>query len=126
MSVAYVDTSAVATVVFEERSAEGTAKRLASFARLLSSNLLDAELRAALSREGVPYSPVYVEHIEWVFPDRPLAAEMEAVLKAGHLRGADLWHVATALSAAPDPHEVTFITLDARQRAVAAELGFLV
>lgn len=57
-------------------------------------------------------------------PDRPLSSEITAVLEAGYLRGADLWHVAVALYHAEDPREVTFVTLDNRQRAVAAALGF--
>lgn len=49
---------------------------------------------------------------------------MRRALKAGHLRGTDLWHVATALYLAEDPTELPFVTLDLRQRQVAANLGF--
>lgn len=62
----------------------------------------------------------------WRTPFRPLTEEIETVLKAGYLRGADLWHVANALYAFPGAAEVGFFTLDERQRAVAAELGFQV
>ena len=126
MRTAYLDTSALAAIVFGENGAEGMARRLGAFRRVLSSNLLEAELRAALAREGAAYSPSYVEQIDWIFPDRPLGAEMDTVLEVGYLKGADLWHVATALAAARDPREMSFITLDERQRAVAAELGFCV
>ena len=57
-------------------------------------------------------------------PSRPLATEMATVLRAGYLRGADLWHVAAALYIARDPAEICFLTLDQRQREVAASLGF--
>ena len=126
MRTAYVDTSALAAIVFGENAAEEMARRLGAFRRVLSSNLLEAELRAALAREDAAYSPSYVEQIDWIFPDRPLGPEMDTVLEVGYLKGADLWHVATALAAARDPREMSFITLDERQRAVAAELGFCV
>ena len=126
MSVAYVDSSVVVAIAFGERGSEAVARRLTSFTQLYSSNLLDAELRAALARESVPYSPHHVEHIRWIWPSRPLGPEMETAPAAGYLRGADLWHVATALFAAPAPREMAFVTLDERQRAVAAELGFRV
>ena len=126
MRTAYVDTSALAAIVFGENGAEEMARRLGAFRRVLSSNLLEAELRAALAREDAAYSPSYVEQIDWIFPDRPLGPEMDTVLEVGYLKGADLWHVATALAAARDPREMSFITLDERQRAVAAELGFCV
>ncbi len=126
MRTAYVDTSALAAIVFGENGAEEMARRLGAFRRVLSSNLLEAELRAALAREDAAYSPSYVEQIDWIFPDRPLGPEMDTVLEVGYLKGADLWHVATALAAARDPREMSFITLDERQRAVAAELGFRV
>ena len=40
------------------------------------------------------------------------------------IRGADLWHVASALYAAPRPESLSFATLDLRQGAVAEALGF--
>ena len=47
------------------------------------------------------------------------------VLGAGYVCGADCWHLATALYLAGDrPGELSFVTLDHQQRAVAAELGF--
>ena len=126
MSAAYVDSSVLVAIALGERASDAAARRLAGFAMLYSSNLLEAELRSALAREGVPYSPQHVRQIRWIWTDRPLGPELDTVLGVGHLRGADLWHVATALAAAPDPREMAFITLDERQRAVAAELGFRV
>ena len=43
---------------------------------------------------------------------------------AGQLRGADLWHVATALYVAGEADRLCFVTLDQRQRDAAAALGF--
>ena len=124
MSVAYVDTSVLTAVAFEEPDGAEMAARLGEFSRLLSSNLLEAELRAACAREGFGYSERLVESLSWVFPDRPLAPEFAAVLTAGYLRGADLWHVASALYVAVAPGDMWFVTLDERQRSVAVALGF--
>ena len=64
--------------------------------------------------------------MEWIHPNRPLTLEIDATLTVGYLRGADLWHLAVALFTFPDPTEITFLTLDIRQRAVASALGFQV
>ncbi len=126
MSVAYVDTSALVAIAFNERGAAALARRLDAFSRLLSANLLEAELRAAFTREGHQFEPGFVSGIEWVLPDRPLTDEFETVLQVGYLRGADLWHLATALYLAREPGAISFVTLDDRQRAVATALGFQV
>ena len=126
MSVAYVDTSALVAVAFNEQGAAALARRLDACSRLLSSNLLEAELRAAFTREGYRFEPRLVSGIEWVLQDRPLTEEFERVLRVGYLRGADLWHVATALYVSPRPEGLWFATLDTRQGAVAKALGFQV
>ena len=46
------------------------------------------------------------------------------MLETGYLRGADLWHVATALYVSPQARNLSFATLDARQSDIAAALGF--
>ena len=126
MSTAYVDTSVLTAMAFDEPGAEAHARRLEEFSDLFSSNLLEAELRAAFARENLVFRESAIAGIEWVLPDRPLAPEFAAVLKAGYLRGADLWHVATALYVSPRPGSLSFATLDARQSAVAEALGFRV
>ena len=126
MSAAYVDSSAVVAIAFGEEGSRALRDRLLQYGGLYSSNLLEAEVRSALAREGFDFAGRYLARIRWVYPFRPLTEEIEAVLKAGYLRGADLWHVANALFTAAAPGEMAFITLDERQRAVAAELGFRV
>ena len=83
-------------------------------------------MREEFARERLDFAASVVAGIEWVLPDRPLAPEFAAVLESGYLRGADLWHVATALYAVPAPGQAGFITADAQQQAVAAVLGFRV
>ena len=124
MSVAYVDSSALIAIAFNEPTGQAMARRLEAFSTLLASNLLEAELRAACQREEQDFEPDVVAGIEWVLPRRPLTAELAAVMDAGYLRGADLWHVATALFVTHEPGSTAFLTLDRRQRAVADALGF--
>ena len=127
MTIAYVDTSALVAIAFGEPDSAALGRRLGTFSVLLSSNLLEAELRAAYSREKRRFSQSVVSGIEWILPDRPLAPEFATVLETGYLRGADLWHVATALYAARQPSEIWFVTLDMQQqRTIAAALGFQV
>lgn len=124
MSVAYVDTSAIVALAFNEEGAEAMADHLAGYSRLVSSNLLEAELRAACRRERHPVPAVLLARIGWILTHRPLSPEMKTALAAGDLHGAGLWHVATALYVAPEPGAIAFCTLDRRQAKVARELGF--
>ena len=126
MAFAYVDSSAIVAIAFGEHSADDTAHRLREQEDLRSSNLLEAEVRAAHIRTGTTFDPESLARIRWITPDRGLSSEISIAARAGYLRGADLWHLATALYLTPDPGEVTFITLDERQREVARALGFRV
>ena len=126
MSVAYVDSSAVACIAFDEPHASTLASRMDGFDRLISSNLLEAELRAAFMREKLDFQESTVLGIDWILPDRTLTPEFRTVLRAGYLRGADLWHVATALYVSSGLPRLSFATLDARQAVVAEALGFVV
>lgn len=124
MSVAYLDTSCLLAVAFGEPGAKALARRLERYEVLVSSNLLEAELRATLAREGVEGGDGLLDSVTWIFPDRRLTPEIHRVLTAHHLRGADLWHLASALYVAEAPADLDFITLDAAQRDAAAALGF--
>lgn len=81
-------------------------------------------MRSALAREGVRPDRNTVAGLRWILPDRPLSAEIATVTAVGYVRGAELWHLACALFVAESPAELTFLTLDERQRAVAKALGF--
>lgn len=124
MSSAYVDSSSLIAIAFNEPGAVGVRDRLNEFSRLASSNLLEAELRVAHTRNGRQFRPDLLANIDWILPARPLGPEFEAVLSVGYLRGADLWHVACALYVTPDTGQLTFVTLDQGQRMVASSLGF--
>ncbi len=125
MSLAYVDTSCLVAIAFDEPGATRLATRLQRFDRLLASNLLEAELRSALRREGVGGREIpMLSWLTWIYPNRPLTAEFARITALGYLKGADLWHLANALFLAPDGRQLAFITLDKRQRDVGAKLGF--
>jgi predicted nucleic acid-binding protein len=124
MKIAYVDTSCLVAIAFGERGAAALARRLDSFDELVSANLLEAELRSAFVREDVVPDPTLLGAVSWVIPDRPLSAEITRVLASGYVRGADCWHLATALYLAEDPATIAYLTLDARQAELAKELGF--
>ena len=124
MTVAYVDTSALVAVALGEPAGDAMAQRLNEFTSVMSSNLLEAELRSVYSREKRSFEATRLAGVEWVMPNRPLSPEIALVLDTGYMRGADLWHLATALFIAPDPGAMYFVTLDHRQHAAASILGF--
>ena len=125
MRLAYIDSSCLVGIAFDEPSARVTATRLRRFDRLFSSNLLEAEVRSALARENVRRGEeALFSWITWVYPNRPLTKEFIRINALGNLKGADLWHLACALFLAPNAAELSFLTLDKRQKAVALRLGF--
>jgi predicted nucleic acid-binding protein len=124
MKAAYVDTSCLVAVAFGEPGGNEVRNHFREFDVLLSANLLEAELQSAFAREDVPPGDTMLQGLVWVLPDRPLSEEIARVLRAGYLRGADVWHLAAALYLAGTPEELAFMTLDARQRQVASALGF--
>jgi hypothetical protein len=111
-----------------EAGFEALARELTRFDALLSSNLLEAEVRSALRRESADLGSEQrpIGWISWVIPDRPLSPELNRVLAVGHLRGADLWHVACCLFLADRAGLLTFATADRRQSEVAERLGLQV
>ena len=124
VSDAYLDSSVIVAIALNEPGSGDLTIRLDGFSRLISANLLEAELYSTLSREGVELNDNLVSGVRWIHPNRSLRDEMALALAAGYLRGADLWHMAVTLYAARKTDELTFFTLDIRQRNVAATLGF--
>jgi len=126
LKLAYVDTSCLIAIAFGEPGSRPLAFRLHRFDRLFSSNLLEAEFRSALAREAIREDGGdLLSWLSWVYPHRPLTPEFKRVLAAAPLKGADLWHLACALLLDPEAGELSFLTLDQRQRKAAAALGFL-
>lgn len=125
MSIAYLDTSCLVAIAFGEPRSRKVASRLRDFKRLVSSNLLEAEFRSALIREGAPEGGELLQGISWVHPEKALTAQFETILHLGYLRGADLWHLACALFLRERLSEIAFLTLDGRQGERAAALSLV-
>ena len=121
---AYIDSSAILAVAFGEEVHRDVLRRIGEVSDLIASNLVEGEILSALARERRPFDHSLTANLAWIHTDRPLTPEFDLVLRAGYLRGADLWHVAVALFASPDPSQISFITLDMRQREVARKIGF--
>jgi predicted nucleic acid-binding protein len=128
VSAAYLETSFFVAVVFGEPGAARLQRILASYDRLLASDLLIAEALSAAVREGVDVDHLWpaLTAVTLVLPSRSLEAEMRQALDLGRLRGADLWHVACALfvAGAAARGELAFLSRDTAQRTVARRLGF--
>jgi predicted nucleic acid-binding protein len=124
MKAAYIDSSVLVAILLQERGWADLERRLGSFDHHIAANLLEAELRSAMSREGLSEEKMPdLAWMEWIQPTRPLGPEFQRVLNLGHQKGADLWHLACALFASPTGG-ITFLTLDERQRQAAVKLGF--
>ena len=113
-------------MVLGERGAAALRRRIGEFERVVSSGLLEAEVLATLRRESISVRPPHLDVIDLIHPARSLAPEIRTVLDVGYVRGADCWHLATALHLVDEPSQLTFLTLDDRQRSIAATLGFTV
>ncbi len=124
MTDAFIDSSVAVSLALREPTAAAMMLRLAPFNTMYASDLLEAELRSVCRREQVDVETSLLYELEVVLPTRTLGSEITRVLDAGYVRGADCWHLATALYLAPDPGQLTFVTLDVRQREVAKALGF--
>jgi len=123
--IAYVDTSVVIAIAFDEPTAGSIASEIKSFDRLYSSTLLESEFLSTACREGVlEQASALLQPIRWVFPHRRLTDEVTSILHQSYLRGADLHHLATALYLFPNPSEAFFLSLDKKQSQVAAALAF--
>jgi len=125
VKLAYVDTSCLVAITFDEPGARRLARSLERYERLFASNLLEAEFRSALLREKVADQvDTLLSWITWVYPNRPLTHEFKRISTSGYLKGADMWHLAHALFIAPDGKGLDFLTLDQRQSEVSVALGF--
>ncbi len=121
---AFVDTSVLVAIGLDQDNAMAGRALLARAGRLWACPLLVAEFASAFRRTELAVPWDRLDGLLLVHPPRSLAPEIARVLDVGSLRGADCWHLATALWLAPDPAELLFLTLDERQREIAQRLGF--
>lgn len=126
MSLALIDTSFVLADALGQRPRGSVRDKMGEFDVTFASRFLEAEFLSACRREAAAPASDLLAPLKWVDVERSLVPEITRVLDAGYVRGGDCWHLATALYVSPDPRELTFLTLDIRQRTVAKALGFRV
>jgi predicted nucleic acid-binding protein len=125
--ILYVETSAAAKLIIEEPESSRLAAHLDRAVDqddgLLSSMLLETELRRLAVRTGVAQSVVtrLLEHFDWLEIDRSLYREA-GLLPGPNLRSLDAIHVAAALRANAD----AMVTYDLRQADAADSVGLSV
>jgi predicted nucleic acid-binding protein len=126
MTAAYLDTSFLLSILFDEPGAPRLRRTLARYGRVCSSDLLTAETLSAAVRERVEIGAITaaLEAVTLVLPHRSLDRELQEVLTHGYLRGADAWHLACAIFLADAARsELVLLSRDAAQRRVARALG---
>lgn len=130
LAIAYLDPTALIPIVFgEEPVGAVTQERIDRFPILMSSNLIEAELRVELEIEGQIFDPGWLSGIEWVQPRGSLGSEMDRIQAFASLSPIRMWHLANAvyfadrLSLTNRSADLAFITLNEQQETVARELG---
>jgi predicted nucleic acid-binding protein len=123
--IGYVDSSCLISIALGEPGSRELEVRLSRIEKFFSSNLLEAEFRAVLAREETRGRVRnLLALVNWVYPRRRLTPEIDQILGVGILKGADLWHLACALSIRPKMEVTHFLTLDGKQSDIAKSLGF--
>lgn len=128
MKAAYLDSSFAVAMIFGELPHQNLSRKYSELEEVLSCHLLEAEVYSTLAREKVDLNlgTRFLFGISLFQPDDSLAVEYKKILKAGFLRGADLFHLACALHLDPLANELMFFSLNQKQSACAAKLGFRV
>jgi hypothetical protein len=120
----FVDSSCLVAIALDEPGASRLRARIAKAPGRFASTLAEAEVLAAVTREGASAPANLLDGIGWVAPSRRLGQELARVIASGYIRGADAWHLACALFLDPGASELVFATLDTRQAEVAKAIGF--
>ena len=129
MKTAYIDSSFLVAILFGEAEVRRYKKQLKTLDKLVSSSLLVAEVLSAAKRETVEFEPVrrMLETVDLLYPGESNIDLLEDILKIDYLKGADAFHLSSALwFAGKNVKEVAFLTLDKKQKEVAGKLGFRV
>ena len=126
-TIAYIDSSVLVGILFREPGWKDVLRRIRRFSRLISSNLIEAEVLAAAKREQISLAGVItaLDSIDKLSSHGSLLNELREILDQLYLRGADAYHLAcAAASAGPHQKDLYFITLDQSQKLAAGKLGF--
>lgn len=126
--IAYVDSSVVIALIFDEPEAKKFQKDLANYKIIFSSNILEAEVYSACRREGRAFAAAkeFIDNVSLYFSDRSYEPEYQTIARLGYLRGADALHLATAMDFDPGCKKTVFFTADEQQKKLAQLIGFKV
>ena len=128
MKAAYLDTSFLIAILFQEASYKKHERRLKSFDTVLCANLLESETLSTVYREGFKSQAVskIFESFFWISIPERLSSSLELVFSKSYLRGADAHHLASALwiVGVENTSECHFLSLDKNQLEAAKKLGF--
>ena len=125
--IIYVESSAAAKLILDEPESEAMAEFLDGFAleghAVVTSTLVDTELRRAASRGGAPQSAAteVLSRMNIVEIERSTFTAA-GLLPGSTLRSLDALHVSAALAVSTD----LFVTYDERQTAAAVAAGLRV
>lgn len=125
MRAAYLDTSALIAVAFDEPGATHVQSFLEEEIRLVSSELIVAETLSAFVRNdrSLTEAKGWLESVNRILVDTPLDKELTRIFRSSRVRGADAFHLATALWLTGGA-SLVFLTLDKQQAMAAQQLGF--
>jgi predicted nucleic acid-binding protein len=122
----YVDSSIIVSLLLKEKGYHSYRKILENADLALSSSLIEAEVYSVAAREKIPLQKAeeFIQLVSLVIPERSLQKEYFSIFEKNFSRGADTFHLATALYLDPSASELTFMTADKNQGRIAAKLGF--
>lgn len=127
-SIAYLDSSYILGILFREERYNAHQKRIKSLNHAVTSLFSQAEIMSSLKREAIEFDSFIqmADAIDWLLLGDRLDEELARVFAHGYLRGADAFHLATALwfVGDADTKDCAFLTLDKKQETVAKSLGF--
>ena len=125
MTCTYIDSSALLTVIFQEKNYQDYQRKLDKSDNLISSYLLEAEIYSTTKREKISLQIAddYLKYISMLLPDRSLQPEYHKIFQVGYCRGADAHHIASALYLDPAGQDLYFLSADKKQCALAKKVG---
>lgn len=128
MAVAYVDSSVIVAMALRQPGRSAIERALARSSHAVTAEFTEAEVASALRRVELPHDPEpWMHAIRILHATRSLRREIRAVLNRRYLRGADCWHLATALwFQTTRGVALEFVTMDKTQGDAARALGLRV
>jgi predicted nucleic acid-binding protein len=128
LKAAYIDSSVIIAASLNQLTKSDKFFEICEEYEFFSSYLLAAETYSAMKREKFPLKVAqpFIERAN--FLSRPIHAELfKKGLKKAYVRGADLYHIATALLIRENySSQISFFSLDSKQSEVAKKCGLKV